>query len=214
MKVLIAILSCHYLREHEQAIRNTWALDIPAGVDYKFFIGNPTVIPEVDEVFLDVGDTLQDLTHKTVSLCRWTLEHGYDYLFKADLDTFVRPVLLMTSGFEKHDYSGGQFGGRDFASGGAGYWLSRKAMGIVVEEVTAEEPWEDYYVANALLKHGVVVHDNPQHKFLPGAHLDENTITFHLSSTKAWGAKATSQEMYDAYAGKLRPRRVLRRPLR
>ena len=212
MKVLIAILSCHALRDYEQSLRDTWIQDIPAGVDYRFVLGNPAAMPEADEVFLDVGDALQDLTHKTVSLCRWALEHGYDYIFKVDLDTLVRPVLLMTSGFEKHNYSGGQFGGREFASGGAGYWLSRKAMGIVVEEVTAEEPWEDYYVANALLKRGIAVHNNPQHKFLPGARWDENTIAVHLSSIKGWGAKSTPQEMYDAYVRK--PQRVLRRPPR
>ena len=59
-------------------------------------------------------------------------------MFKCDNDTLVNPWEFITSEFSKHDYMGGENadtnvpgfppGRIEFASGGAGYWLSRKAM--------------------------------------------------------------------------------------
>jgi len=213
MKTLIAILSCHSLRSNEQSVRETWIKDIPQGVDYKFFLGNPDIPVLDDEVVLNVEDSIEYLSLKVREACRWALSYDYDFLFKCDLDTLVRPVLLMQSGFEKHDYSGGHYVSREFASGGSGYWLSKKSMGIVVDEVKEEEPWEDVYVARALLRHGIEVHDNPQHKFMPGAMLDERTIAIHLSSVKGWGEKATPEDMYRVYNEKPRAK-ALRRPPR
>ena len=201
-RVLIAVLSCHALRGHEQAIRDTWAKDVPPEVDLRFFLGLPDVSIGSDEVCLKVGDALDDLTQKTVALCAWSLAQGYDYVFKVDLDTLVRPHLLLQSGFENWDYSGGQFGARGFASGGAGYWMSKRAMSIVVAEVKEQEPWEDLYVSRALAKHGIEVHNNPQHKFMPDAVLDSQTITMHLSSIKGWGAKSNPEDMYRMYKEK------------
>jgi len=199
MKVLIAIPSCHSLRGNEDSVRNTWIKDIPKGVDYKFFLGNPNVPVSADEVCLDVGDGFNDITQKVKRIFGWAHDHGYDFVFKCDLDTLVVPALLMKSDFEKYDYSGGRFGGREFASGGGGYWLSRKAMGIVIHSSLEDDPWEDLNIARVLLARGIEVHDNPHHKFIPGERLDRETIAMHLSSTKGWDAKATPEDMYRAY---------------
>jgi len=166
-------------------------------------------------VFLNVGDTLQDLTHKNVSTCTWALAQGYDYMLKCDLDTLVRPIRLHQSDFRQFDWVGGQ--NSFFASGGAGYTLSRRAMQAVINHPIEPGPAEDVNTAHALLNQGIGLHHDPRFLFIPGQVMDSNTITCHLSSVKAWGAKASPEEMYQAYAGTFKPqqevpvRRWLRR---
>jgi hypothetical protein len=216
MKVLIAILSCHELRHYENSIRETWGKEVPADVDLRFFLGNPGT-PAADEVFLTVGDTLHDLTHKTVAVCAWALAQGYDFMLKVDLDTLVRPLRLLESDFKQFDWVGGR--NSTFASGGAGYTLSRRAMKVVVDYPVSTAQEEDVHVARALLAEGIELHHDPRFLFIPGSVLTADAITYHLSSVKAWDAKATTADMYSAYAGTFKlpqhevpERRWLRRP--
>lgn len=208
-KILLAIPSCHALQYWHNTIRSTWGKDVPTGVDIRFFLGNPSVEIQEDEECLNVGDALQDLTHKVVAMFQRSLEAGYDFVFKGDLDTLVRPVQIMHSGFEQHDWVGGQ--NSFFASGGAGYWLSRKALQTVVDHTIEPGPAEDVNTARALLEKGVELHNDPRYKFIPGQLLDEKTLTYHLSSVKAWGAKATPEDLEQAYAGTFKLPQVERR---
>lgn len=205
MKVLIAILSCHALRHYEQAQRDTWIKDIPEGVDHKFFLGSADTSRGADEVFLDTGDTFSDITEKVVAMFRWALEHGYDFVFKADLDTLVCPVALLASGFEQHDYVGGL--NNFFASGGSGYWLSRRAIQHVVDRPVVPGPTEDVHVGQAVLDNGLELHSDFRYKFFPGSTLDDHTLTYHLSSVVDWAAKYKVEWMYEAYnsRGSYRP---------
>lgn len=197
MKVLIAILSCHALRHLEQAQRDTWIKDIPAGVDYKFFLGYPLLDNTDDEVFTAVGDDLDSLTLKMKSIFRWSLYHDYDFVFKCDLDTLVRPALLLSSGFEAHDYSGGLNG--FFASGGAGYWLSKNARAAAIADDRDQKQAEDVHTAQAVIDRGMVLHADSRYKFHPGAQLTPDTISYHLSSVRGWNAKYEPSMMYAAY---------------
>jgi Galactosyltransferase len=205
MRVLIAILSCHSLRHCEQSERDTWIAEIPAGVDYKFFLGNRAGIHdsalfpyEKDEVKLDVGDGWQDITKKSVAVFRWALEQRYDFLYKCDLDTLVRPKLLLSSGFEKFDYVGGQ--NCFFASGGSGYWLSQKAMEFVVNRPVTYGPEEDLHTFYALQENGVALHADKRYKYLPGDVMDDETISYHLTSIRSFGKVAYEpQWMYQTW---------------
>jgi hypothetical protein len=203
MKVLIAVLSCHSLRRYEQSIRDTWGKDIPGGTDLRFFLGfsNADGDPRRrdDEVLLEVEDSWSGITNKTVEMYRWAVEKGYDYVFKVDLDTLVRPQALLQAGFEQFDWVGGQ--NSFFASGGAGYWLSRRAMEAVVRHPVEPGPAEDVNTAHALLAQGIALHHDPRFLFIPGQTMDAGTITCHLSSVKGWSEKATPEDMYKAYAG-------------
>ena len=195
MKVLIAVLSCHSLRYFEQAARETWVRDIPEGVDYKFFLGCPS--ESSDEVSLPVGDGWSDITHKTVAMLKYALEQGYDFCWKFDLDTYVRPAML--TGLEQHDWAGGA--NSFFSSGGAGYGLSKRAMEIVVAHPIEPGPAEDVNTAHALLSQGIALHHDPRFLFVPGQVIQPDTITCHLSSVKAWDAKATIEDLRAAYNG-------------
>ena len=198
MWTLIAVPSCHALRHYEQSIRDTWGAEVPAEVDLRFFLGNPTTMFSSDEVYLDVGDTLQDLTHKVVKMFDWALGKGYDYCVKVDLDTLVRPLGLLQSDFKHFDWVGGQ--NSFFASGGAGYTLSQRAMRAVIEHEIEPGPAEDVNTAHALLAQGIQLHPDQRFMFIPGQIMDDSTITYHLSSVKAWDAKATPTDMYSVWA--------------
>lgn len=221
-RILIAILSCHSLRHYEQSVRETWIKDIPEGVDYKFFLGNRAGIHdaalrpyEADEVHLDVPDTWEVITKKCVAMFRWALEKNYDYCFKCDLDTLVRPKLLLGSGFENYDYVGGQ--NSFFASGGAGYWLSRRAMEAVVNDSRDQGQAEDVHTAQALLDHGFFLHADPRYKLFPGQSLEPEDVACHLTSIRSWDAKYQPQWMREAHSarGTYRPSgEPEKRPLR
>lgn len=214
MRTLIAVPSCHVLRHYEQAIRDTWGREVPNEVDLRFFLGDPVVSLSRDEVHLRVGDSLQDLTHKVVEMFKWALTQGYSWCMKADLDTLVRPLGLLQSDFRQFDWVGGQ--NDFFASGGAGYTLSRRAMKAVVDYPIGTAQEEDVHVARALLEIGITLHHDPRYLFIPGSVLTGDTITYHLSSVKGWSCKATPADMYAAYAGTFRlqsqtiPKRQLR----
>lgn len=185
MRILIAVMSCHALRHQQDAIRLSWGKDVPEHVDLRFILAaREGAVQANDEVFLETGDLLQDLTHKVVGTYKWALYNGYDYVLKLDLDTFVVINNLLSSGFELYNYVGGQ--NSFFASGGAGYWLSKKAMEYVVAAEPEYGPAEDVHVARVLMQYGLTVQSDHRYKFVPGDILDANTITFHLSSVRGW----------------------------
>ena len=117
----------------------------------------PTISSHIlkdDEVILHVPDDYKHVSFKVRAMFRWALEHGYDYVFKCDTDTYINLKRLMISGFEYYDFigRGGELGTEFYPEGGPGYWVSKKAMECLVNEpITfwAEESW----VARTLLKH-------------------------------------------------------------
>ena len=104
-------------------------------------------------------------------------------IFKADTDTLVNIKNLLNSGFANSEYSGGfnHEEAGDFASGGAGYWLSREAMQIVAESTVMH--WsEDVFVALALKEKGILPVWNSGYRWKPGEVVDETMISLHLRS--------------------------------
>lgn len=157
MKILLGIFSCHkydykfdddctkdwYVRpnvDRVSALRDTWLKDVT--VDYKIFYGcgMTSRTPLSDEVFLSAPDEYKASSQKMKALVRYALDNGYDYILKIDDDVFVywnRLDLNPTA-----DYIGG--GPSGFAAGCA-YWLSRKAMQLLVQQPCFR--WqEDYWV--------------------------------------------------------------------
>jgi hypothetical protein len=123
-----------------------------------------TYQPKSDEVIVPCPDGYLYLGHKSWHAHKWALDHGYDYVFHAFPDTFIDVDKLMKSGFEGHDYIGVGLGGheREFASGGCGYWISRKAIEVHLKEPV--DDWaEDRYVGRALGRNGIKLHFDPRY---------------------------------------------------
>jgi hypothetical protein len=171
MKLLIAVMSCHAYRDRANAIRATWANDVPQGVDLRFFLGNAPelakIIPGEDEVFLDVPDDYGRFPLKVQAMRRWARDHGYDFLLKLDDDVYLRPERALASGFEKSDYIGrlrGPSGGfpAPYCSGFA-YWLSRRAIDAICDLPWNGDTAEDRFTGNSLLEAGIKPDHEPRH---------------------------------------------------
>lgn len=229
-RVLIAIPACHkYDYEshadnsiHQsnasnariEAVRATWQGYLAAFKSYvelRFFYGQPMADrqPLDDEVFLDVPDAYDSLPVKVQAIYQWALQQRFDFVFKTDDDTFVYLDRLLASGFENYDYLGYCSGDQHlplkdrYASGGSGYWLSSKAMGLVTQAKV--DDWaEDRWVGKVLFSRGIKVTRDT--RYLPGfdrhnvdidALPEPNSyISFHACSPKA---------MADLYARKANP---------
>jgi len=62
--------------------------------------------PKDDEVVLPVPDDYFHLVFKVRKMHQWALDHGFEYVYKCDVDTYVDLERLMRSGFEQHDFTG------------------------------------------------------------------------------------------------------------
>lgn len=148
MRIFIAICSAVYLRDRRQACRDTWVQDIKdlaPNVDYKFFVGVPEVENEqpteleADVVQLQCNDTYHRLPEKIHSILQYVEDNcEYDYVFKCDDDTYVIPDRLERLCKNGDDYIGEPMSGMA-AYGGAGYFLSKKA----VKTLLASPAWKD-----------------------------------------------------------------------
>jgi hypothetical protein len=173
--ILIAILSCHANRERRRAQLETW-LPPSCGprLDWRFFIGLPRTEEARQEpatIYVSTPDDYHDLPLKTAEAVAWAWREEYEFLFKCDDDTYVRPERLLASGFESHDYSGWTKD-RSYAQGGSGYWLSRRAMEVVVRAHLNHHS-EDAAIGIALAGRGILpVHDE---RYQPGLGTAEST---------------------------------------
>ncbi len=139
------------------ALRRTWFQDVASfskHVDYKIFYGSPSPLgfsAKPDEVLLEVPDDYGHLPEKTIAICQYALEHGYDYLFKCDDDTLVYVDRLVWELMSNRFVDYGGFRHAHVCGGGPGYWLSRKAFSIVAEKGHLLNDWaEDVRVSRTL----------------------------------------------------------------
>lgn len=165
MSLLLAVKSCERdsQRGCHKAIRDTWGLERSVmGLDLKFFIGHSQVRLLPDEVALPCSDDYRSLPHKTQLIAAYAMGR-YDYLFSCDTDTYVNVSALLDSGFETYDYMGlfsspdaiGKPNASDgrywsWCSGGSGYFLSKKAMALIVKHSSGGEWAEDRMVGQIL----------------------------------------------------------------
>lgn len=159
-KFLVAVVACHKNQAKVDELRKTW---IPSlyKIDYKIFYGKGAPRdPLPDEVFLDVDDGYLSLPAKMKAIYQWTLDHGYEYVYKVDDDVFVNVERLIPAGWQKHDYSGRvNRGGPVPWASGACYWLSKRAMQIVAKAPLTSDTAEDRWVGRILHGHGIVPYD-------------------------------------------------------
>lgn len=160
-RVLIAICSCHAYSERRRAVRETWLSTNLVGMEAVFFVGMTEFeLPTADETDLVVVDTSDDYEHlpeKVVAFFRYALaHHEFDWIFKCDDDTYVVPERLSELTRGDHDLAGNEFlESSGYASGGAGYLLSRELVKILTNDATlATTGAEDMIISGAAVMAG------------------------------------------------------------
>lgn len=202
MKIFVAIGSyiVHAENGCNQAMRDTWLADLTPPFDYKFFLGN-NVSTQADEIPLNIEEGYYSAANKVLAICEYFVKNDYDYLFQCWTDLYARPERLLLCGFENYDYVG-DFAGdpyrddeRNYASGGAGYWLSRKAASFVlaggIPQHWADDVWVGRVTAGAGLRR---MHDCRYLRRRQYITRSNEFITAHLS----WGTgNYDKQLMYE-----------------
>ena len=161
-------------------IRATWGAKAKqAGMDVQFFMGKAPDTENTrhiyryqrDEVVLPCQDDYQSLPFKTRDICKWATGKITDFVFLCDTDTYVDIDLMLRSGFKDQDYlgempyavskifqyksdAGGKMEIRDrcrsWASGGVGYFLSKRALTEVA--YSYPDSWaEDLWVGQVIM---------------------------------------------------------------
>jgi len=172
-RILIGALSggAPPLVRRRESCRRTWFTGVGGyeGSECLFLLGDPALkCPELrgDELWLPCPDDYRSLPQKTRGFCRWALDSAdFDYLFKCDDDTYVclDRLTQVPAGL---DYCGWNVNGRGYASGGAGYLLSRRAAGVVAEKLIEPTGPEDMLVGRHLRQAGIsLVHDTRFYPF-------------------------------------------------
>ena len=215
LKILLAVKSCQQDMKNgvHQAIRETWAKNLPENVELLFFMGGRWAPHcEKDEIWMRVKEGYWDNFEKTHEFLKWSLQKDYDYLFLTDTDVYIVPELWINSGFENYDYSG-NFGpaysrpaeppfqpGKRYPDqkdmmgniispfyafcGGAGPFLSRKMVELLASKERVGNLGDDMWIGQVL---GPLVERNE----IFASHLFnfEGQATFHFNCTLNMGLK-------------------------
>jgi len=164
-KVLIAVITCHKYRERADACRKTWVTKVGKRADVRFFIGRrpedaPKLDPLPDEIQLDCPDSYEYLPLKVWLMFRWATTHNYKLVFKTDDDSYIQPDELLRTLPKEHyvGHANSNGHGEVFATGwwsGLGYWVTRRAMGMVLRHEPPVGESEDRWVGTVLTGYGI-----------------------------------------------------------
>lgn len=146
MSILIAVMSCERDVLTHWAQRDTWVDQREC--DVRWFMGKGAT--EGDEINLNCDDSYEGVTEKSLKIFEWALARNYSHILHIGRDTYVKVNrLLDATELLDYDYAG-HCGYADvdkytcplipdckgrypYASGGAGSWLSRRAMQTVLD---------------------------------------------------------------------------------
>src|SRR5262245_55154921 len=153
-RILIGVCSCHRTADRRRAVRASWMRRLPAGVTATFFVGEGPKSGEPDVVQVSASDDYPGLTRKVHAFLQHAVtRHQFDYLFKCDDDTYVVAERLFDLIQGGPAFVGSSIFAPWFASGGAGYLLSREAACFVARSPDPGDGAEDVWIA-ALLRAG------------------------------------------------------------
>ena len=226
-KLLIGICSCRAYADRRAAVRETWLGRLPGNVAGRFFVGAGPRLAEDDVVALPVGDDYGELPRKVQAFCQHALaEAEFEYLFKCDDDTYVLGARLAQLARRGAEFVGTQDTfAQGFASGGAGYLLSRKAVEVVAAAPAPGPGGEDVWITRVLQRAGFKLTPSPRlrwdHREFPQA--DNDLITAHWCSPDLLrgihdglakpGALAAVKSFHAQHAAWQGPLRLLRNGL-
>ena len=196
MKLLIAIMSHEAARKEGShiAIRETW-LSHSQGVPHIFFMGEGSEPHDSDEMSFPVPDDYKHVTEKSLALFEHALKLDYEFVLHCGRDTYINIGRLLQGGFQAYPYAGHRTAGGDMAhdvslesdkcgrfeytSGGAGTWLSKKSMEVILAS-DFRHPADDLMYGTCLGRAGIRLRHDP--RFMKNAeYLWPGAITTHLS---------------------------------
>ncbi len=166
MKILLSINTCAANYSRRLIVANT-CLQLPECPPHIWLYGQDTpdwLLTDHTLYLPSVSDLYDNLVYKTAEWLERVLDiPGWTHTFRCDDDTFFLPHRLPS--LAEADYVGGvedgwcdQGTGRVFASGGAGYLLSRSAIERLIpfyqrtlnnRLVQYETSWDDVLIARA-----------------------------------------------------------------
>jgi hypothetical protein len=175
-RIIIGALSGRNLADRRERCRNTWfPVARAVGMMPLFLLSSPrpngVVMLVGDELFLSCPDEYGTLTQRVQKFCQWAIsKRGWTHLFKCDDDTYVECHRLSEVSLEGVDYLGRDIMFNNpalghYASGGAGYFLSRKAAQIIAAANIPPVGSEDVEVGHALSAAGIHLIDDD--RFIP-----------------------------------------------
>lgn len=171
--ILIIATSGQQYGARREGCRLSWLQDQTPHVEAIFGMSreNGYTPQHPDEVTLECHDSYNFLPERTRALCGFALGlSAWDYLLKCDDDTYVQIPRLqefVDSLPPETHYVGNECWNppRQYASGGAGYLLSRKAAEIVANHLTPPAGYEDLLVGRLLARHHIPFVVSP--RFIP-----------------------------------------------
>ena len=196
-RIIIGALTAWQLLERRRLCLDMWMADADAmNVDALFlFAAARLAVPELlgnhSLALPCLRDAYDRLPQLTRGFCQWALTRtDWDYLFKCDDDTYTSIPRLLNYDLAGRDYVGAEWRpGVRYGSGGAGYFLSRRAAEIVAENLTQITGPEDLLVGKVLRDAGIKFSIEP--RFVPFGTIDKRPkrnnalITVHACAA-AW----------------------------
>jgi hypothetical protein len=162
VKIIVGALSAIPYTDRRERCRKTWVPKVEEfGHQVVFLCGG---LPDDRDRVLNLGvpDDYPSLPQKTFAFCQWALrDQSWDFLFKCDDDTYICAERFheLAKALKGHDYIGAEWKpGVGYASGGAGYFLSRRAAKAVVGRMSATRGSEDVEVGRAMAKAEIPFH--------------------------------------------------------
>jgi hypothetical protein len=190
-RILIGVTSCRKHQERRDACRATWMTAPVEGIRPVFFVGGGTPLPgEPDTIVLDCPDTYEALPAKVRAFFAHALKHeSFDWVFKCDDDTYVVQQRLRELTAGSHELAGNAdfLNTKGYASGGAGYLLSRRMTTVVAEDSSLPNTGcEDIIITKAALSHGATPLPTPRLVWTsaPAPRPDNDIITCHWCSPR------------------------------
>lgn len=191
--IFIGIVSCERDAQTHWAVRDTWVR--PDWCDYKFLMGKGA--KEGDELDLACDDSYEGLTEKALRTFEWVLARGYSHMLHVGRDTYVNVNRLIgAKELLEYDYAGhcgyaehksytcplipDPKGRYPYASGGAGSWLSRRAMEIILAS-PIRHPADDLMFGWCLGEAGIPCRHDYRFQKYGGYLRNTHAITVHLS---------------------------------
>jgi hypothetical protein len=187
VKILVLICSCNTekSRKLREACRETWLKHQIPNIYHVFVVAGEN--PESDVISVDGEDTYNALPGKMRRAYENILRnYDFDHVFKCDDDTYVQ--LDRLAKIVSHDFGGNEFilGEGRFASGGAGYFMSRELLVKVLEEDIPEYGPEDVIFSQVALRYADTVWSSKLLGYSPKIfpNISNQQITAHWISHK------------------------------